>query len=1367
MLDFFEISTQNSKKGTLEIYPEFIIKKSSDLMIRGGDFYAIWIEDKKLWSTDEQDVIELVDRELSKAAESYRASYDGHVKVLYMRHAKSGVIDSWHKYCQKQMRDSFHTLDEKLIFSNTDTTKKDYASKKLPYALEDCDTPAYDRLMGVLYSPEERHKIEWAIGAIVSGDSKKIQKFLVLYGAPKTGKSTVLDIILKLFDGYTSVFDAKALGSSSNAFALEAFRTNPLVAVQQDGDLSHIEDNTRLNSLVSHEMMMVNEKFKAAYSNRFKTFLFMGTNKPVKITDAKSGLLRRLIDVSPTGDRVPKAEYDRLKEQINFELGGIAKHCLDIYTANPKAYDDYTPMAMLGASNDFYNFVADSYYVFKKEDKTSLKTAWDMYNQYCEEAKVYFPFSQRIFKEELKNYFRDYVDRITLDDGSRVRSYYIGFRAEKFDATAPIEESEKTETKPWLIFKAGKSVFDDMASDYPAQYSTDGGTPMKSWAKVSTKLSEIDTSKLHYVQVPINHIVIDFDIPDEHGNKSFEKNLAEALKWPTTYAELSKSGAGIHLHYIYTGNPEKLLRTYADHIEVKVFTGNSALRRMLTKCNDLPIATISSGLPTKGERMVSQTTIRDSKDLRRRIEKCLNREYENIQHTAPNISFIKELLDQAYASGMSYDVTSMRNAVLTFAANSTNQPLQCIRMVNQMHFKSDETEENIPTRGDNIIFLDVEVFPNMNLVSWKRAGEDEAVHHMFNPSPSEVEELFDYDIVTFNGLRYDNHILWAIHLGYSPKEVYNLSQGIISGKKVFFNEAYNVSYTDIYDFSSKKQSLKKFEIELGIHHQELGLPWDKPVDKELWPKVAEYCENDVIATEAVFNARKGDFTARKILAELSGMTPNDTTNTLTTRLIFGKNRNPQSEFHYRNLGCPYDCDYCKDDFKLCGDGHYHLDPEYTAFDDLGQPYFPGYEYKAGISTYRTEEVGEGGYVWSEPGIYGNVALLDITSMHPSSIIAEELFGPVYTSRFKEILDARVAIKNKDFDTAREMMDGKLAKYLDDPSIAKDLAQALKIAINSVYGLTAASFPNPFRDNRNKDNIVAKRGALFMINLKHEVQNRGFHVAHIKTDSIKIPDATPEIIEFVMEYGKLYGYSFMHEATYDRMALVNDAVYVAKYATEEKCQELYGYVPGDNRDHPGEWTATGTQFAVPYVFKTLFTHEDIEFKDLCETKSVTSGSIYLDMNEYLPSVASYEDEFKKLLKRNATQKELDILYEAMAEGHDYHFVGRVGLFCPIKPGKGGGELVRESVFKGTDYKKYDSVTGTKGYRWLEAEMVKNLGREDDIDVSYYHRLVDVAAEAIKTCGENTMVTYDWFVSDDPYIPPKYINGQPDYIWDLPF
>ena len=1292
MIDFLMISARSTKKGVIEIYPKFIIKKSSDLMIRGGDFYAVWLESKGLWSTDEQDALQLIDGELDKYAEENKASFDCPVRVLHMWDAESGMIDSWHKYCQKQMRDSFHMLDEKIIFSNMKTRKEDYASKRLDYPLEKGDHTAYDKLMSTLYSENERRKIEWAIGSIVSGDSKWIQKFMVLYGSAGTGKSTVLNIIQKLFKGYYSVFDAKSLGSSNNAFALEAFKENPLIAIQHDGDLSRIEDNTRLNSLVSHELMTVNEKFKSTYSNKFKAFLFMGTNKPVKITDAKSGLIRRLIDVSPSGNKLSFDEYDILVKNIDFELGAIAYHCMEVYQNNRNLYDDYIPTAMLGASNDFYNFVIDSYYIFREQDCITLKSAWEMYKTYCDEAKVAYPLSQRAFKEELKNYFKEYKERVVKDDGMRVRNYYVGFRTDKFEEKSSNVKQEERDNI-WLDFGEYSSKFDDICKHCPAQYAAAAGTPTSKWDSVSTTLSEIDTSRLHYVRVPIEHIVIDFDIPDDSGSKSLTKNIEAASKFPPTYAELSKSGQGIHLHYIYSGDVSKLSRIYSDHIEVKIFNGNSSLRRKLTECNDIPINTISSGLPLReAKTMVSETTIKNEKNLRNLVVRNLKKEIH--ADTTSSINFINKILDDAYKSGLNYDISDMRNAVLAFAANSTHQAEYCIKLVNKMHFQSDDFSKPVDTRESNLVFYDVEVFPNLFLVNWKIEGEEKPVVRMINPTPIEVEDLMKHKLVGFNCRRYDNHILYARLMGYTNEQLYKLSQKIISGdKNSFFGEAYNVSYTDVYDFSSKKQSLKKFEIELGIHHRELGLPWDKPVPENMWTKVAEYCDNDVIATEAVFNARKADFTARQILADVAGMTVNDTTNSLTTRIIFGNNRKPQDKFNYRNMG---------DDFVFY-DGS---DDEFTVFNEDGKPVFPGYKFENGKSTYRGEEVGEGGYVYSEPGMYGNVALLDIASMHPSSIVAENLFGDEYTSRFKDILDARIAIKHKNFDKAKTMLNGALARYLTDEESAADLAQALKIAINSVYGLTSASFDNPFRDIRNKDNIVAKRGALFMINLKHEVQSRGFTVAHIKTDSIKIPDATREIISFVMEYGKMYGYTFEHEATYDRMCLVNDAVYIAKYKDGK---------------HAGQWTATGTQFQIPYVFKKLFSKEEIAFEDMCETKSV-STAMYLDMNE------------------NLTEEE-----------HNYIFIGKVGSFCPIKQNHGGGVLYREKDGK------YYAVGGTKGYRWLEAELVKKMNKMPDIDETYYISLVNDAVDTISKYGD-----FEWFVSDDPYIGPMFVDGEPVYL-----
>lgn len=1352
MLDFFTVSTRVKKPGYTEIYPKFLIKHVDDLMIRGGDFYAVWVEDRGLWSTDEQDVVQLVDRELTKYAEEHKGEIDGSVRICYMRDAETGVIDGWHKYCQKQLRDSYHMLDEKLLFANDGTNKKDYSSKRLSYPLEPGECPAYEKIISTLYTEEERHKIEWAIGAIVTGDSKTLQKFLVLYGGPGTGKSTILNIIQDLFDGYHAVFDAKALGSASAQFALEPFKKNPLVAIQHDGDLSKIEDNTRLNSVVSHEWMSVNEKHKSQYENRFVCFLFMGTNKPVKITDGKSGILRRLIDVTPSGNKIPIREYNKLMKQVQFELGPIAWHCKEVYLSDPGRYDEYIPTSMMSASNDFYNFMIDSYHIFKRDDGTTLKAAWEMYKTYVDEAKVPYSLSKMHFRSELMNYFREFNERFTSNTGERARSYYSGFRTEKFETgeSKPEEESAKsegetkeaTDEKPipdWLKMEAQPSIFDKECSDCLAQKATSKETPSRKWDDVKSTLAKMDTSKLHYVKVPENHIVIDFDIRDETGKKSFQKNLEAAEKWPPTYAELSKSGAGIHLHYIYSGDASKLSRIYDDDIEVKVFTGKSSLRRMLTKCNNLPIATISSGLPLKGDdkSLVNWEGIKNEKMLRTMIKRNLNKEYHAA--TKPSVDYIAKLLDDAYNSGIGYDVSDMKNEIFAFAAGSTNQADYCIKLANKMKFKSKDISPAMDSDKDELVFYDIEVFPNLFLVNWKVAGEGKPVVRMINPKPKDIEDLLRFKLVGFNCRRYDNHLLYACLMGYDNEQLYDLSQKIVGAKKgskgAFFGEAYNISYTDVYDFCSKKQSLKKWEIELGIHHQELGLPWDKPVPEDMWETVAQYCDNDVYATEAVFNNRQADFVARQIQVDLvkllhgvTDVSVNDTTNTLSTKIIFGNNRKPQGVFNYRDMSKPVDSDQYEEYREKFGSDYI-----FRVFDDNGipqyrdyipgeklpdgwsiLPFFKGYEFDRGKSTYMDEEIGEGGRVYSEPGIYVDVWDGDVASMHPHSAIFECVFGPEFTKRFQDIVDARVAIKHKDFEAAGKMLNGALKPYLNDEQAA-DLAQALKIVINSIYGLTSASFENPFRDSRNIDNIVAKRGALFMTLLKSEVQKLGYTVAHIKTDSIKIPNATQEIIDFVTKFGKEFGYKFETEADFDKYCLVNDAVYIAKFKEPLKDKKT------------GEeiwWTATGAQFAVPYVFKKLFSKEPIEFSDMCETKAVSSA-LYLDMNEALP-----ENE------------------------HDYHFVGKIGQFCPIKPGCGGGELVRESTDKEGNV-KYSSATGAKGYRWLESETVKLLNKQKEIDRSYYDSLVDGAIETISKYGD-----FERFVADEPYGPIAGIDFPPD-------
>ena len=1307
---FFQVKERTVSKDKIEIYPDFSTNRPDDLMVRGKMFYAIWDDEKQAWSTDEYDVQRIVDEELKRYYQENMNRMAGSVSVQYMSRFKTRSWLEYRKYIAS-MPDNYHQLDEKIVFSNTPIKRTDYISRHLSYPLEPGPCDAYEEIISTLYEPEERRKIEWAIGAIISGDSKKIQKFLVFYGEGGTGKSTILNIIQSLFKGYYAVFSSKALGSNTR-FAMEPFKRNPLVAIEHDGDLSSIEDNTRINQIVSHEEMPMDLKNVPIFSMRLNSFLLIGTNKPVKITDGKSGIIRRLIDVYPSGMRIDFDRYMQLTERVEFELSGIAYHCLEVYKSLGKSYyNNYVPRNMIYETDIFYNFVEENYFVFREKDGVTAKSAYEMYKVFCDESGITARRLTKVqFRSELKNYFKHF-DEITRVDGKQVRSYYSGFKYKKFnlDSAKPEAKEKKTDIPEWLNLKEQHSLLDDILADSPAQYAVkkENGSdvPTMAWAKVKTKLRDLDTSQVHYVmpQTDIPLITVDFDLKDENGNKSFERNAEAASKWTPTYAECSKGGEGIHLEYYYPMDISKLSALFDEDIEIKTCIGKGSLRRRVSRCNDIPIATLTSGLPLKeAKKTVNFDSIANEKALRTMILKNLRKEYN--PHTRPSIDYIYNDLEAAYNQGLKYDVRDLRPKVMAFANNSTHQSAYCVTLVGKMKFCSEEATENQDDqyKNDELIFYDVEVFPNLFLINWKVMGSDHCVR-MVNPTKEDIELLVKMKLIGFNCRRYDNHMLYARLVGYTNEQLYQLSQRIINeSRNALFKEAYNLSYTDVYDFCAKKQGLKKWEIELGIHHQELGLPWDQPVPEERWQQVAEYCDNDVIATEAVFNANQADFMARKFLADISKAlmgygTVNDTTNQLTTRIILRGDRNANKQF-------------VDPDLKKLFPG-YEFDPMGFPEDKYTEKFEKTSKRVLHKSCYKGCDPSEGGRVYARPGVYSNVWTFDVASMHPSSIIAENGFGK-YTQNLKDLLDIRLHIKHKEYEALYGYFGGILKPYVDEiiaetdkeaqKKKAKALSYALKIAINSVYGLTSAKFDNPLRDPRNIDNWVAKRGALFMIDLQQAVEKMGYTVVHVKTDSIKVADPTEELKEFIFSYGRKYGYTFEIEAIYDRICLVNRAVYIAKYS------DLH-----PDEEERGKWTATGDQFKQPYIFKTLFSKEPIVFSDMCETKTVQTA-LYLDMDENLP-----EGE------------------------HNYQFIGKAGLFCPVMDGCGGGRLLRDAGDG-----KYAYAESSSGYRWMEAEAVKTLGMEDKINRGYYNRLCDQAIQDISEFTDFEMfVTAEHFAADD--------------------
>lgn len=1316
MLDFL-IKTKDDKHKKISC--TFRSTRRKDLMTKGGKFEAFYDDKTGMWSTDMDELCIRVDEEIDEKLREVNSANSGYL-AEYMSVYNTGILKSFINFV-KDVPDKFDTLDKRVIFANEETTREDYCAHKVDYILEEGDCSAWDKLIGTLYGPEDREKFEWAIGALISGKSRNIQKAIFVEGQPGRGKSTIFDIMQEMMPYHSNAFVAEDLGNESKQFAASAFAKNPLFAIDADAKLFNISATNRMNQIISHDKTLINEKFKAPYPMRITTMLFMASNDHLDINSSRSGLMRRIILIKPSGHTLPRVEYDELRERIKFEYGAIAYHCLEVFNSLGESYyDDLRDKRLLDGSNETYKFLKELYFEINNEPYVTVNSLWLKFRQWLEQNNTTQVLHRKIdFENDIINYFEHYSDR-------KYGTYKVleGFKTYMFEFNTYEDNKEANNKLPeWLWLKNDIPVNDNVInkaySDCLAQEANDADHPSQKWDKVKTTLNDIDTTKVHYVLPPEKHIVIDFDLKDAEGNKNLDLNLEAAKIFPETYVEVSKGGQGLHLHYIYDGDIDELASLYSEHIEILSFKGKKALRRKVYFCNNHEIAILREGqLPKKEVKdvAINSDIVITEQGIRKTIAKCLMKQVHG--DTTSNVNFILDILDKAYASGIDYDVSDLHQKILTFATNSSNQSIANIKKVGKMHFKCkrfEEAEKNLESTNTAvfaedapIVFFDIEIFPNLFVICWKLKGADDVVTWI-NPSAEQIRQLFKYRLIGFNNRDYDNHIIYAASMGYSIDGLYKLSQNIINGdpnlkKNSKFGEAYNISYTDIYDFASagNKMSLKKWEIKLGIRHLELGLPWDQPVPEDLWDKVGEYCCNDVTSTEALFEHLQGDFAARLILSKISGLTPNDTTNQHTTKILCGDKKNPQAEYVYTDLSTIFP-------------GY-----EFKQFGFNQEDYIPGCKIISGKSRYMGEDPGEGGYKIANYGYYENVGLLDIASMHPSSAIALNVFGDEITARFKALVDGRVEVKHiREFGDEHylkaldilgalgEFVVGVIDGYFNEgrdagetaKALAKNLANALKTAINSVYGLTSAAFPNKLKDPRNKDNIVAKRGALFMLTLKHKLIDMGVTIVHISTDSIKIANITPEIISFVMDFGKQYGYTFEHEATYSKMCIINDAVYIA----EE--------VEADGKPCEPFWTATGKQFQVPFVFKTLFSHEDITFDDLCETMSTTSA-----------------------------------LYLAQEIGDtgtmDYHFVGKVGQFTPVISEVDGCELLRLSGEDADGNPKFAAATGSKGYLWLESEVVRTIFIDpmSVVDMSYYHNLADKAAEAIEE-----YVPFDIFVN----------------------
>lgn len=1270
-MDFVKIVENEDQRGRIVISPLYN-RINKDAVAKGGKLNAYWNDHE--WVSIEQSDTQLL-ADIDQALYSYKNKKyptNNDITLLLPSYIPSASKE-YDRFVRAYKGNVDIVFNQKIFFKDDTPKREDYSTTKLSYTPTRGATPIFDKIMTKWYTNRDIEILLWFIGATLTNNMANIQKFIFIYGSGGSGKGSFLKILEHLFQDYAQNISLKKLASNSQ-FANSEVKEIP-VLIDGETDLSRIDNKENFLALTAHEELWVEKKGKDPYPVRFTGLLVTASNKPYDMGNSKSGLGRRLVAVYPTGEKFSTDEYYNLMDQVMFETAYIAQRAIDVFNHYGIEYvnnleEDYK---MRVETDDMFNFIRENVRHGYLKETTTLNVAAEAYKAFLEMNEWSTKSYRNRIKAELKDYYKEYYE-VKRIDGKKLYNVYQGLKMEKI-FPEEYRDDNIVMHKSLPDFNSDFNLFAD--GDEIAQPSNNDGNPQKQWAKVKTKVKELDQSKLHWVQLAPNRIRIDFDKP------TLEENLELSKSYPPTYGELSRSGKGIHLHYIYDGDVSRLDTQKHNDIEVKVSKGNSSVRRMFQKSNGLPLAHISDGLPLKEENKMYNDIkqfVTTEESMRKEIQRALRKEHHGA--TKPEIDFIFKILEDAKDQGVLYDLRDLRQDVLLFAMNSTNQQEAALEVYNKMPFSTimdliDTPQLDISDGSDltkpktsgyfkvpdkDLYFFDIEVFQNLLMVSWKRYGEQD-ITTWYNPSQEEIEWLLDKPLVGFNNRGYDNHIMYAALIGKTPYELFEASKNIIDGgPNAKFAGGYSLAYTDVYDFSNTKQSLKKWEVELGLPHDELEFEWDKPLPQEDWERAAEYNRNDVYATEEVFKHLNADYEARLMLAALTNRPVSTPTNALSGFFLFGNEPRPQEKFIYTDLSEQF--------------------PGYTREWKEVQTKKRGTNEiitkRKPVFSYRGEDPSNGGYVYSQPGVYEDAVEFDIESMHPNSLIQLNYFGP-YTQRYAELVKARWHIKHaknhdgslnrEHIEAAKELLDGQLVPYLTDDADFSGLAYALKIVVNAVYGMTSASFDNKFKHKDNTDNIVAKRGALFMIDLKFAVEEQGYTVIHIKTDSIKVANADEKIAKFISDFAGDYGYSVGVAGEYDRMALVNKAVLIAHYKD------------GDEK----AWHAIGSEFAMPVVHKTLFTHEDLELDDYIVTKSTKAGPMYLDNK----------------------------------------FVGKIGRFYASKTG-------HTLEWESKDGKRL-APAGTKGFLFRDAVELQNLY---DLDINYYDTMVVDALKHIASVGDVT-------------------------------
>lgn len=392
-------------------------------------------------------------------------------------------------------------------------------------------------------------------------------------------------------------------------------------------------------------------------------------------------------------------------------------------------------------------------------------------------------------------------------------------------------------------------------------------------------------------------------------------------------------------------------------------------------------------------------------------------------------------------------------------------------------------------------FYDIETYPNLFLIEANQSNWDEDTFiELENPTGTELMNFIsNRELIGFFNHGFDDVVLSTIltrlqasfiplDAPINPLWVYQIAQELIQNETDRFFGGLRQPTEDVMkyrDFETQL-NLKSFENLLMMPIIESSFPFDQPLPKAGIPKTKRYCKNDVKATRRSYEFLKNkgavnavetlrNFVAEKLQVEPESLIKSGT-NSLMIKLFKNPTYNRQDFFDY---------------IENCGFDYAFSDPNFVEWynkiinwaDDklkLEKPELEfvrnGVEYKFALG---------GGHGHNEKVQFKNVKGGDFESLYPWILINILGLGPQYTALYQEIVETRIKAKKTN----------------------KQLAAGLKLAINSLYGLTRSLNNGAQLYNKYLGLDICIVGQVMLYDMALRMEEAGATLVNINTDGI--------------------------------------------------------------------------------------------------------------------------------------------------------------------------------------------------------------------------------------------------------------------------